>query len=422
MAGTTIRRAVLFAAVALFAASCADDKPLNTFEPSGPKAEAIDGLTPILWVIMGLVFVLVVFGGIALTIKNRVKPEDYDPEDLPTQTHGNTTLELGWTILPALLLAALAFPSVDLIWQLEEKNDDSELDVMVIGRQWWWEYRYDVDGDGFFADADGDGEIWGPEGVGGDNDDREWPLELALDPDDLSVANELVIPADEQVDLVITSGDVIHSYWIPRLNGKRDAVPGRYSTWSIESFEPGKFTGWCTEFCGLSHARMRMSVIALPADEYEAWYANQLEPAEVPTDERALAGQDLFAANCMSCHVVESEALEYPEPLIAPLTAGAAPNLTHFATRSVFAGAIYGQYITDGSGNAYDPDDDDIDVSTYLELSENGRFNVAELRRWISNAPSRKDMSPDDGRGMPAFPALSEEDLDNIIAYLATLD
>src|SRR5690606_12094726 len=120
---------------------------------------------------------------------------------LPTQTHGNTKLELGWTILPALLLAGVGGASVLTLLDLEEKPDDA-IEVTVIGQQWWWEYRYDVDGDG---------------------------------EDDIVTANDLVIPAGHQIDLSIESRDVIHSFWIPRLNGKRDAVPGRTHPLQIEA-------------------------------------------------------------------------------------------------------------------------------------------------------------------------------------------
>ncbi len=456
----TLRTTTTLGLGALLLASCAEDKPLNTFEPAGPKARLIDELMwPWIWGIVGLVFVLVVVGGSALAIKNRVKPEDYDHDDLPYQRHGNDKLEIGWTILPAIVLAVVSVPTVISIWKLEEKNEPTELDVMVIGQQWWWEYRYDVDGDGFFRDADGDGEIWGQDGVGGDEHDREWPLEVALDPDDLSVANELVIPAGVQVDLTITSRDVIHSYWIPRLNGKRDAVPGRFHTWSIEADEAGKYTGWCTEYCGLSHARMRMSTVALEQADWDTWFANQITPAEVPTDESALAGRTLFQANCASCHVVRENDLdefgelegdpylnpynlsqeEYeaafsedqraelgdsPEGVafgdLIPLESKVAPDLTHFATRSVFAGAIYSQYAE------VDADDDDLFETyadfDYLSLSELGRWNVPQLTRWIRNAPDQKAMYSEGNRGMPAFPGLSGTDIENLVAYLATLD
>jgi cytochrome c oxidase subunit 2 len=415
--------------MAVVLASCGDDKPLNMFEPRGPAAEDIDQLMVFIWPIMIVIGVLVVGGGIWLAIRNRVKPEDFDYEDLPEQVHGNFRLEMVWTILPGVLLAAICIPMVQGIWALEEENGPDDLDVMVIGQQWWWEYRYDIDGDGFFADGNGDGVV--------DDKDEQLPLGIGLDPDDVIVANELVVPAGQQVDLILSSRDVIHSYWIPRLNGKRDTVPGRWHTWSLEAFEPGKYTGWCTEFCGLSHARMRMSTLALPEAEFDAWLANQARPSELPTDEDALAGRDLFMNQCMSCHVITEDPeavypegvdpMIYPENFEPPLTSGAAPNLTHFATRSVFAGAIYATYLGPGT----DPSNDDLDVSIYLDLPELGqnpggpddyRWNAPELKRWISNAPSMKDMAPDDERGMLAFPQLTDVQLDQLVAYLATLD
>lgn len=462
---TITRSAPWLLALALFAAACAEDKPLNTNEPRGPQAQQIQDLAYYIWPIMGLVFVLVVGGGIALAIRNRVKPEDFDHDDLPEQTHGNPKLEWTWTAVPAVILAIVAVPTMLMIFDLEEQNNEpasagecrvnedgtrsGELDVMVIGQQWWWEYRYDIDCDGFYEDVNGDGVV--------DDIDREWPLEIALDDDDLVVANQLVIPVGEQVDLTITSRDVIHSFWLPRLNGKRDAVPGRIHTWSVEADEAGEYNGWCTEYCGLSHARMRMSSVALEPAEFDAWLANQIEPAGVPESRPALEegevrpqasdfegealeaffeqeeeylaaeGRATFQALCTSCHVVredpndaDGDAYEYGPDFEAALVARAAPDLTHFATRTVFAGAIYSQYVE------VDADDDDLlDVlgdASYLELSDELRLNAAELKRWIANAPEQKAMDPDNGLGMPAFPQLTEEELDALVAYLATLD
>ena len=424
----------LIAAVGLIAAGCAEDKPLNTFEPRGPRAQAIDDLMGPIWWIMGVIFVLVIGGAIVIAIRNRVNGDELDPEDLPNQTHGNTPLELAWTVAPAVLLAAICFPMVALIWELESTNDEGEIDVMVIGQQWWWEYRYDVDGDGFFVDANGDG-VANQDLTG---DDATLSLEINLDPDDVVTATELVIPANQQVDLILTSRDVIHSFWIPRLNGKRDTVPGRWHTWSLEAAEPGKYTGWCTEFCGLSHARMRMSAIALPQDEFDEWLANQAQPAEIPTDPDALAGRELFINNCSRCHVVDDDSIEYADDFneTVALVSRAAPDLTHFATRSTFAGGIFGVY-AGGPGNSTVPDDDALNPAVYVDLAElsadpddleDFRFNAAEVKRWVENAPERKAQAPDPvpetglGRGMPAFDSLSDEQLDQIVAYLATLD
>lgn len=459
----TLRLGALLFLGALVVSACGDDKPLNTFEPSGPQARTIHNLMyPWVWGIMGFVFVAVLVAAVFLALKNRVKEEDYHHDDLPYQRHGHNALEIGWTILPAIVLAVVAVPTVIAIWDLETRNEPGELDVMVLGHQWWWEYRYDVNDNGFFRDANNNGELFGVDGEGGDVLDREWPLELALDPHDLTVSNELVIPAGVQVDLLITSRDVIHSFWIPRLNGKRDAVPGRYTTWILHADEPGKYTGWCTEFCGLSHARMRMSIVALPQDQFDQWLANQLVPAEVPTEGTPeFEGRELFRAQCASCHVIREDNLEdfgvYKGPEVAvdyvnpftmtqeeyeavysadqratlgetadqvgwasthTLTARNAPDLTKFASRSVYAGSIYSQYV----GLNASADDLLDQYPNYINLSNDATWNEPGLRRWIRNAPGEKAMSEEDGRGMPAFPGLSNTDIDNLVAYLATLD
>ena len=411
----------LFVALPLLLAGCVSDdsKPLNYFNPEGPEARRIDALHPYVFGIAGVIFVLVVGAVLYLGFTNRVRVEDYDPEDLPEQVHGNLRLEIGWTILPAIILAGLAVPTVATMWALERREPDA-LPVMVIGQQWWWEYRYDVDGDGFFAeDVMGAGEVQ--------------HSVADFDEDDLVVANELVIPAGRQIDLTITSRDIIHSFWVPRLNGKRDAVPGRFHPWSIEADEPGKYVGWCTEFCGLSHARMRISTVALTEEEFEIWFENQLEPAEAlegppedlvidadeepPAEFAAYRGQELFAAQCASCHYVDSPAIEYDDDFRAAQVSGAAPNLTKLATRTVYAGAIYSTYL------GLEANDGELDVAGYLDLAEGGPpLDRAGLKAWIENAPSRKAMAPDLFRGMPAFEGLTEQDLDDLVAYLATLD
>jgi cytochrome c oxidase subunit 2 len=232
---------------------------------------------------------------------------------------------------------------------------------------------------------------------------------------------------------------VIHSFWIPRLNGKRDAVPGRVHFWSFTATDPGEYTGWCTEYCGLSHARMRNNVIALERDEFNEWLANQSRVADIPAEGTdAAAGRQIFQQQCASCHVIWEEGIGqdalYGRDFEAALTAKAAPNLTHFATRSVMAGAIYSTYVgLDANTNDLDPGnrnerylDDYLELPSFIPEDNDQpgelRWNRAQLKRWISNAPSQKDMAPEDLRGMPAFPGLTDPELDQLIAYLATLD
>ena len=365
-------RAAMVAPLVIVLASCAEDAPLDTLAPEGPRAQSIDNLQKPLFAIAGVVFLLVNLGIVYLAWRFRRRADD--DGSLPSQLHGNTRLELGWTILPALLLAGIGGASVLTLLDLEEKPDDS-MQVTVVGQQWWWEYRYDVDGDG---------------------------------EDDIVTANDLVIPAGQNIDLRIESRDVIHSFWIPRLNGKRDAVPGRSHPLQLEADEPGVYRGQCTEFCGLSHGYMRMRVVALPADEYAAWEEGQLEGAAMPTDDLAAQGLEIFRTSCNACHLVQGEGGNEDIFAGASQVAGAAPNLTHFASRGVFAGAVFDLWTdTDGNGEV------DID-----EIG--GRFNAADLKAWLRDPPGEKPMMPPT-RGMPNLD-LSEEQIDALVAYLETLE
>ncbi len=363
---------------ALLLGSCAEDAPLDTLEPQGPEARTIQDLVGPVFLIAGVVFVFVNLGVVFLVLKFRQRKDD--DGSLPPQLHGNFKLEIGWTILPALLLAGVGAGSVLTLLDLED-HPEGAMEVEVVGQQWWWEYRYDVDGDGT---------------------------------DDIVTANDLVIPAGQPVSLSITSRDVIHSFWIPALNGKRDAVPGREHPLLIQADEPGVYRGTCTEFCGLSHAYMRMRVVALEPAEYEEWRENQLAGAEVPEDEVAREGQALFATTCSACHLVEgeggNEAVREEDGIEgAALHSGAAPNLTHFASRGTFAGAIFDLW-------------EDLDDDGEVEPAEIGEvLNVADLEAWLRDPPGEKPMAADQSRGMPDL-NLTEEQIDSLVAYLETLE
>jgi len=372
----TLALGLLLVAVA---AGCASDAPLDTLEPEGPAARSIDNLLNPVMIIAGVVFLLVELGIVFLVIRFRRRKDD--DGELPAQTHGNLVLELGWTILPAVILAFVAVATLATLFDLYEETEDA-LQVDVVGQQWWWDFQYDVDGDGEH---------------------------------DFRTANEMVIPAGTPVDLTISSMDVIHSFWIPALNGKRDAVPGREHDWSLEADEPGTYWGQCTEYCGLSHANMRMRVIALPQEEYDAWVENQMLPAEAATGD-AVAGEELFTSTCTSCHQVRGLNDDYTG---AATVSGTAPELTHLMSRSTFAGSLFRLYAQA----------DDEDLSTFYDhLAEEGTFNRVQLEAWLRDPPAEKPMYADtealDGalpRGMPDL-GLTEEQIDQLVAYLQTLD
>ncbi|MEQ1785520.1 MAG: cytochrome c oxidase subunit II [Acidimicrobiales bacterium] len=375
MAGRTNRRwiAALLFLLALALSACADKAPLDTLQPQGPESRTIDALVDPVFAIAGVVFVLVQGGVLVLVWKYRKRQDD--DGSLPPQVHGNFKLEMGWTILPALLLAGVGVASVLTILDLDDHPAGAR-EVQVVGQQWWWEYRYDVDGDG---------------------------------KDDIVTANDLVIPAGEPISLSITSRDVIHSFWIPALNGKRDAVPGRYHPLLIEADEPGVYRGQCTEFCGLSHAYMRMRVVALSPDDYAEWEANQQTGAEVPADAQAKAGMDAFRVTCSQCHLVSGDGGNEDLFNGAALVSGAAPNLTHFASRGVFAGAVFDLWV-DADGNG------EVDID-----ERGGQLNVAALKAWLRNPPGEKPMYAQGGRGMPNL-NLTEVQIDALVAYLETLE
>ncbi len=389
------------------------DHPLSTLSPVGRQGRDIAELINPIFIVAGVVFFLVQGAVLALWWRYRVAGSEtgdgeygyYDDDEFPDQTHGNNRLEIAWTIVPTVLLAVISVFTLVALFALDDvKASDEDITVTVIGQQWWWEYQYHLDGD---TDT----------------------------PPDFVTANELVIPVGVDVALDIKSRDVIHSFWIPKLNGKRDAVPGRSHDWVIQSEEPGRFRGQCTEFCGLSHGYMKMVAVALPTAEFHQWKNNQMSPAEAPAEGTPEGeGWATFSQQCASCHVVNGltsaanrgGAADSPPDdwdiygehnggsagpvLTTELVAGAAPNLTHLMTRGTFAGSAFDLYLNAG------------DHIPYLELADSGTLNRGELEAWIYNAPQRKPADADDLRGMPARTGLSPDDIDDVVAFLSTLD
>ena len=389
------------AVVVLFAALIVNSfqnsgKPLTSLAPEGPSAESIQKLVIPVTAIAGIVFFLVIGAIVFITWKFRER-KDSDPDEFPSQIHGQTTLEIGWTILPALILAGIAVGTVMTIINLNREEPNS-IKVQVAGQQWWWEYRYDLNGDGNFA---------GPE--------------------DITTATELVIPAGKPVQVTTTSNDVIHSFWIPGLNGKKDAVPGLYNPLKLQADEPGVFRGQCTEFCGLSHANMRMLVRAVSSSDYDAWVRNQLKDhAADPTNPVAAEGKKVWQALCAQCHVIkginDAKMKETPPPLVA----GVAPDLTHFMTRGTFAGSIFNLYEPVSSDGQPLPMSDVAAAGDPGAVLTGGQVNTATVNRvtleaWLRNAPALKPMYPQGGRGMPNL-NLTEEQIDQLVAFLETLN
>jgi cytochrome c oxidase subunit 2 len=378
------------AALTVALGGCASDAPQDSLNPQGPQARTIDDLIMPIFAVAGVVLLIVVVAIGYCVFRFRDRP---DRDEMPEQTHGKPALEIGLTIAPAVLLAVIGVFTVKTIFDLDEQPNDA-LQIDVVGQQWWWEFTYPA-----LATETG-----GP----------------------IVTSGEMVIPAGEPIALRLTSRDVIHSFWIPPLNGKRDTVPGRVHTLTMEADEPGEYWGQCAEFCGLSHANMRMRVVALSAEDWDRWVANQQRLAAEPTDEQALAGMEQFTGLCASCHQVNGLVDAEGEPVIADaatqVVAGVAPDLTHLMSRTTFAGGTFDLKVPECTN---DPEY----TAEYVTGTADNCLNEAELEEWLRNPPAKKPMFSDpenlestDGlyRGMPNL-GLSEDQIDQLVAYLRTL-
>ncbi|MEO5839380.1 MAG: cytochrome c oxidase subunit II [Acidimicrobiales bacterium] len=392
--------------VLTLSACAGEDAELNTLEPKGTYARSIDRLfTPVGYIALLVLFLVV---GAVLYMWFRFRVDDHVEGDWPVQNHGNTKLEITWTIVPLIILVIISVPSLAVLQKVNRDANQDDMTVVVVGQQWWWEFRYYL----------------------GDNAASYDPKVDKLDgkKPDLVTAGQLVIPTGKDVRLVITSRDVIHSFWIPALNGKRDAVPGRYQPWKIQADNPGVYFGQCTEFCGLSHSRMRMQAVALTPGDYTKWVTDQQAPyvpasaadqawlaqqkevdatkkqpaagtavAEpkitLPDGSTTAAGIVTFRSLCTRCHLLRG--VNEDIYTAADQVSGAAPELTHFSSRTTFAGGIFRLYNADGT------------------------WNRTALEAWLRNPPAEKDAYAEGKRGMPNL-GLSEEQIEGLVQFLMT--
>jgi cytochrome c oxidase subunit 2 len=287
-----VRLAAFVVVLGILLAACTRGLPYDTLDPAGPVAQKqADLYWLVFWIAAG-VFVLVE----GLLVYAMIRFRRRSADDTPRQIHGNTRLEIMWTILPALLLAGVAVPTVGTIFDLASRPEGDVLEVNVTGHQWWWEVEYPDLG--------------------------------------LITANEIHVPSDRPVAINLTSNDVIHSFSVPRLAGKQDLLPGRTNTIYLEAPEPGTYLGLCQEYCGLSHANMRFRVIAQDPGDFDEWVTAQRGEAAVPPSGSVEAeGLEYFSTGqCIGCHTVRG---------VEAAVGRVGPDLTHVGSRGTFAGAIF---------------------------------------------------------------------------------
>jgi len=221
---------------------------------------------------------VVVFGAMIVSIILHRKSRGAEP----AKFHHNTVVEIVWTIIPFFILVAMAVPAAGVLLKMDDFRN-SDMTIKVTGYQWKWHYDYLNQDVSFFSTLD-------------DKSNAARMLHSGIDPSSvkdylLNVDHPLVVPVGEKVHLLLTSGDVIHSWWVPALGGKKDAIPGYINEWWFKVEKPGTFRGQCAELCGRGHAFMPIVVKALSKDDYAAWLKKQGGhlPSDATADDSAQA-------------------------------------------------------------------------------------------------------------------------------------
>lgn len=337
--GLILSLVVLAAALAGCSTS---DLPQSVFDPKGPVArEQLGILSLTMWMALG-VFLVVCAAWFYIVFRFREKKT----QSAPAQIHGNHTLEVIWTAIPILILAIIAVPTVRYYTSgaTQAAAGEETLRVKATGYQWWFSFEY--------------------------------PQE------NITTGNELVIPVGKWVHLDLEAKDVIHSFWVPKLAGKVDMIPGRVNQLQIKAEETGIFWGQCAEYCGSSHAKMRFRVVVKSQEEYDRWVAARQAHANVIPPEGTLEhkGYMIFMGQtdpkrvCFSCHAIDGTDAQ----------GVAGPNLTNLGERTTIAAGVLD----------HTPDN---------------------LKAWLRNPPAIKP-----GSKMPNF-GLSEEEIEALAAYLQSL-
>jgi cytochrome c oxidase subunit 2 len=311
----------------------------NMFAPVSTPAFAIREVSFFVLAITGVIFVIV--AGFATYTLIRFGRQPGRPEVEPAQVYGSTQIELAWTIVPLLIVVVLFLVTARYVWGIERRAQPPDaLEITVVGNQWWWEIRYPKLG--------------------------------------IVTANELHVPVSDAgrptpTFITIQSVDVAHSFWIPQLAGKMDAIPNKTNRIWIEPLRVGTYVGQCAEYCGLQHSLMLLVVVVHPKDEFQAWVASQ--QTAVAEHEATRPGRELFSSlACINCHSVRG----------TPGNGVFGPDLTHLMSRSTLgAGAV--------------------------------RNTPENLRAWVKDPGAFKT-----GALMPAM-KLDDKQLDQLVAYLTTL-
>lgn len=252
--------------------------------PAGIQAERIDDLFWAYTDVSAVVFVLVI-GALVFALARKKTPDDPDKK---------TKVVTGATVLTVLTLLVLLVLSVVTSRAMASLSPKDAIQIEVTGRKWWWQFDY--------ADAD--------------------PSKI------ITTSYEIHIPVGRPIEFTLKSADVIHSFWVPALDGKRDAIPSKRGTMVLRADKAGRYEGQCAEFCGVQHANMRFVVVAESQEEFDAWRMKALTPAKAPSEDIQKKGLEVFMkSRCQVCHTIAG----------TEARGAIGPALTHIASQKKIA-------------------------------------------------------------------------------------
>ena len=372
----TIVTLLTLAASVLLPYATTADNPYSHISPRSDAADDIQFLYKVVFWMALVVFIGVQVGIAYTSLRYRRRSDD---EARPEQIHGNKTLEIAWTIIPAVILIVIFVPSVRTMYDFDAQAQEGEYEISVYGKQWWWEVHYAA-----------------PDTVS-----------------EIITANEIYVPVGKKIKIDLYTNNVIHSFWVPQLSGKMDVIPGHVNSIGFTPEHVGVYYGECAEFCGDSHALMRFKVIVVDEGAFQQWASSMTAP---PGGEQAaaLSGGDVAKTPaefgiCIGCHrVAGTNANSAPVGLAqdAETEDGgpgpakvAGPNLTNFACRTTIgAGAM--------------PNDRDHLHDWLFNPGETkpGNYMATQITEGLLNTPTRAE-NDDPAR----------TNLDVLVDYLAQL-
>jgi cytochrome c oxidase subunit 2 len=268
--------------------------PTSIFAPASTPAEAIAGLSALVFGVTGAIFTFVC--GLLVYTLVRFRRTQEDGRE-PAQVYGSNQVEIAWTVVPTLIVVVLFLATARVITRVQGAGrPDDAIQVVAVGHQFWWEYRYP--GLNFVT------------------------------------ANELHVPVSDPAHstptfITLLSADTDHSFWVPRLAGKTDLIPNRINSTWIEPTGTGLYLGQCAQYCGTQHAKMLLRVYVETRAAFDRWIAQQRRPADV--DESVAAGRRIFqGTSCVNCHTIAGTAAN----------GRFGPDLTHVMSRDTIASGV----------------------------------------------------------------------------------